>query len=105
MITQAKRGRANPSQSTDDSSKAVYPSTCWECSVCCGSLLTVENQRVTEIAPNPEHPHSQGAFCIKRPPKSVRRRQRARLVVARRVPPKMCDSAQRRRRPTSGTRF
>jgi len=65
MITQAKRGRVNPTQSTDDSSKAVYPSTCWECSVCCGSLLTVENQRVTEIAPNPEHPYSHGAFCIK----------------------------------------
>src|SRR5580704_18010766 len=44
---------------------AVYPSTCWECSTCCGSLLTVENDRVTDIAPNPQHPYSQGAFCIK----------------------------------------
>ena len=44
---------------------AVHPSTCWECSVCCGSLVTVENGRVTEVAPNPAHPVSRGAFCIK----------------------------------------
>jgi anaerobic selenocysteine-containing dehydrogenase len=43
----------------------VHPSTCWECSVCCGSLLTVDNGRVTDIAPNPDHPYSKGAFCIK----------------------------------------
>src|ERR1700681_2888891 len=44
---------------------AVYPSTCWECSVCCGSLVTVRDGRVTDIAPNPAHPYSKGAFCIK----------------------------------------
>src|ERR1700681_684951 len=44
---------------------AVHPSTCWECSVCCGSLVTVENGRVANIAPNPDQPYSKGAFCIK----------------------------------------
>jgi formate dehydrogenase (coenzyme F420) alpha subunit len=43
----------------------TVPSTCWECSALCGSLLTVENGRVTKIAPNPEHPGSRGAFCVK----------------------------------------
>jgi anaerobic selenocysteine-containing dehydrogenase len=50
------------SRSTAD---GVYPSTCWECSVCCGSRLTVEDGRVTNVAPNPQHPYSKGAFCIK----------------------------------------
>jgi len=27
--------------------------------------LTVEGERVVEVAPNPEHPYSKGAFCIK----------------------------------------
>jgi len=44
---------------------AVVPSTCWECSVCCGSLLMVADGRVTNVAPNPHNPHSKGAFCIK----------------------------------------
>src|SRR5690242_4561766 len=43
----------------------TFPSTCWECSVCCGSLVTVENGRITKVAPNPQHPVSKGAFCIK----------------------------------------
>jgi anaerobic selenocysteine-containing dehydrogenase len=43
----------------------VFPSTCWECSVCCGTRVTVEDGRVTDIAPNPDHPYSKGAFCIK----------------------------------------
>jgi anaerobic selenocysteine-containing dehydrogenase len=60
MTTQARLSDAQRA-----SSKTIFPSTCWECSVCCGSLLTVENGRVTEIAPNPEHPYSRGAFCIK----------------------------------------
>ena len=34
----------------------VLPSTCWECGTICGSLLTVEDGRVTKIAPNPAHP-------------------------------------------------
>jgi anaerobic selenocysteine-containing dehydrogenase len=41
------------------------PSTCWECSVCCGALLRVADGRVTEVAPNREHPASRGAFCVK----------------------------------------
>lgn len=44
---------------------ATVPSTCWECSTCCGALLTVEDGRVTHVAPNPAHPASRGAFCIK----------------------------------------
>jgi len=43
----------------------TYPSTCGECSAHCGSLVTVSDGRVTEIAPNPAHPYSKGAFCIK----------------------------------------
>ena len=45
--------------------KAMVPSTCWECSTRCGSLLTVESGRVTKILPNPDHPASRGAFCVK----------------------------------------
>ena len=44
----------------------IQPSTCWECSTLCGALLTVDDDgRVTEVAPNPSHPASEGAFCIK----------------------------------------
>ena len=43
----------------------IVPSTCWECSTCCGALLTVDEGRVTHVAPYPEHPASRGAFCIK----------------------------------------
>ena len=43
----------------------VYPTTCWECSTCCGALATVRDGRVVDFAPNREHPYSKGAFCIK----------------------------------------
>lgn len=43
----------------------IVPSTCWECSTCCGALLTVNEGQVTNVAPYPEHPASRGAFCIK----------------------------------------
>jgi anaerobic selenocysteine-containing dehydrogenase len=43
----------------------VYPTTCWECSTCCGALAKVEGGRVTDYGPNPGHPYSKGAFCIK----------------------------------------
>lgn len=44
----------------------VIASTCWECSACCGSLITVNDTgRVTKIMPNPDNPLSQGAFCVK----------------------------------------
>ena len=49
----------------DATAEAVYPSTCGECSAHCGSLLTVRDGRVVHVAPNPDHPHSKGAFCIK----------------------------------------
>ncbi|HEV2955856.1 MAG TPA: hypothetical protein VGX95_07045, partial [Xanthobacteraceae bacterium] len=52
-------------QSTPATADGVFPSTCWECSVCCGSLVTVADGRVTNVAPNPQHPHSKGAFCVK----------------------------------------
>ncbi|WP_428493044.1 molybdopterin-containing oxidoreductase family protein [Rhodopila sp.] len=44
----------------------VVASTCWECSAYCGSLITVNDAgRVGKITPNPEHPISKGAFCVK----------------------------------------
>lgn len=48
-----------------DENKKVVASTCWECSTHCGSLVTVEDGRVTRVAPNPDHPASLGAFCVK----------------------------------------
>lgn len=43
----------------------IYPTTCWECSANCGALATVKDGRVVKYGPNPDHPHSKGAFCIK----------------------------------------
>ena len=43
----------------------VIASTCKECTVKCGSLIYVRGGQVVKIAGNPEHPHSEGAFCIK----------------------------------------
>ena len=43
----------------------IYPSTCWECSTTCGSLVTVRGGKVAKIGPNPDHPVSRGAFCVK----------------------------------------
>jgi thiosulfate reductase / polysulfide reductase chain A len=43
----------------------VHPTTCWECSTCCGALATVESDRVVDYGPNSDHPYSKGAFCIK----------------------------------------
>ena len=39
--------------------------TCWECSTNCGALATVKAGRVIDFGPNPQAPHSKGAFCIK----------------------------------------
>jgi thiosulfate reductase/polysulfide reductase chain A len=44
---------------------ATYPTTCWECSTCCGALATVRDGRVVDFAPNRDNPYSKGAFCIK----------------------------------------
>ena len=43
----------------------VYPTTCWECSTKCGSLVTVEDGQAVKIGPNVDHPGSLGAFCVK----------------------------------------
>jgi anaerobic selenocysteine-containing dehydrogenase len=43
----------------------TFPTTCWECSTCCGALATVREGRVVDFAPNRNHPYSKGAFCIK----------------------------------------
>jgi len=44
----------------------IVPSTCWECSAYCGSLVSVsEAGRVIKVAPNPASPVSHGAFCVK----------------------------------------
>jgi thiosulfate reductase / polysulfide reductase chain A len=43
----------------------TFATTCWECSTCCGALATVRDGRVVAFAPNPDHPYSKGAFCIK----------------------------------------
>lgn len=43
----------------------VVPSTCSECSVHCGSLIHVRDGVIEDIKPNPAHPLSKGAFCIK----------------------------------------
>ncbi len=43
----------------------VVPSTCSECAVHCGSLVHVRDGVIEDIKPNPKHPLSKGAFCIK----------------------------------------
>ena len=43
----------------------VYPTTCWECSTNCGALATVKDGQAAKYGPNPDAPHSNGAFCIK----------------------------------------
>ena len=43
----------------------IYPTTCWECSTRCGSLVTVKDKKAVNIAPNVDHPGSLGAFCVK----------------------------------------
>lgn len=46
-------------------SEITQASSCWECGLQCGSLVTVSEGRVTDIKPNPQHPGSKGAFCVK----------------------------------------
>ncbi len=43
----------------------IIPSTCRECSVHCGSLVHVRDGVIEDIKPNPSHPLSKGAFCLK----------------------------------------
>lgn len=46
-------------------SSRIVPSTCRECYLGCGSLVYLEDGKVTKISGNPAHPHSRGAFCTK----------------------------------------
>lgn len=43
----------------------IVATTCKECSVRCGALVHVRDEKVVKITGNPDHPHSRGAFCIK----------------------------------------
>jgi thiosulfate reductase / polysulfide reductase chain A len=52
-------------QATPVTAGTTKPSTCLECSVNCGSLVTVRDGVVQDVKPNPAHPGSEGAFCIK----------------------------------------
>lgn len=47
------------------SEETTYPSQCWECNTYCGSLVSLRDGKVAKIGPNPEHPNSKGAFCVK----------------------------------------
>ena len=53
------------SATSDSTELKVIPSTCCECAVQCGSLVHVRDGVVEDIKPNPNHPLSKGAFCIK----------------------------------------
>ncbi len=43
----------------------IHTTTCWECSTRCGARVTVADGRVAAIGPNPAHPGSKGAYCVK----------------------------------------
>jgi len=45
--------------------QATVATTCWECGTLCGALVDVRDGRAAKIAPNPDHPASKGAFCVK----------------------------------------
>ena len=44
---------------------ATLATTCWECGTLCGALVTLRDGKAVKVAPNPEHPASKGAFCVK----------------------------------------
>ncbi len=60
--TSVASGSANAAKAA---ATTTVPTTCWECSTACGALARVKNGRVERIDPNPEHPASRGAFCVK----------------------------------------
>ena len=60
-MAQIQAAHAAPQRVQD----GTHPTTCWECSTCCGALATVRDGQVVDVAPNPDHPYSKGAFCIK----------------------------------------
>jgi len=56
---------------TTDRARTAHPgaevvtTTCWECSTLCGALVTTSGGRVVNVGPDPDHPASEGAFCVK----------------------------------------
>ncbi|MFM9883793.1 MAG: molybdopterin-dependent oxidoreductase [Burkholderiales bacterium] len=54
-----------PERIRTDETITLLPTTCWECSTLCGALASVRKGRVVDVAPNPAHPTSRGAFCVK----------------------------------------
>jgi anaerobic selenocysteine-containing dehydrogenase len=56
---------ARPEAERQSNTDGTYKTTCWECSAYCGALATVKDGRVVDFQPNPDSPHSKGAFCIK----------------------------------------
>ncbi|MGD9805683.1 MAG: molybdopterin-dependent oxidoreductase [Hyphomicrobiaceae bacterium] len=49
----------------DKTADGDYTTTCWECSAYCGAIATVKDGKVVNYGPNPNSPHSAGAFCVK----------------------------------------
>jgi thiosulfate reductase / polysulfide reductase chain A len=44
----------------------TVPTTCWECGTCCGAMARTDDAgKVVEVGPNPDHPGTRGAFCVK----------------------------------------
>jgi len=60
-----EKNRRQGMSQTMAANETTYPSTCWECSTTCGMLLKVSAGRVVKVTPNPDHPYSKGAFCVK----------------------------------------
>src|SRR4051812_39897985 len=59
------RSWASSRSTADAMVTKVIASSCKECSVRCGSLIYLEDDRVVKITGNPDHPGSRGAFCVK----------------------------------------
>ena len=56
----------------------IYPTTCWECSTCCGALATVRDGRVVRFRAQPRPPLFQGRLLHQRHPRRTRHHLRPR---------------------------